>query len=229
MISYADRWAQLVDRMCQSGTSRLLSPLGSRQRGVGSYAAPGAPGNRTTHQLPDPLESAHRFASLMQEVGFAGWQLQELDTTCAAYVVVRLRQSRGIGSRIGDRLSADAERQTFGANVAELARSGLLAKNLAEQLGAVIEQRNWLVHRARREKRGFLLDNRTMDSFEKRLDRIAEDSLALLKSLGVEIQACVVSSGVPLAAIEMRAARLVRQWGLGSVSVPPDAGAVADE
>jgi hypothetical protein len=50
-----------------------------------------------------------RLAVLMQSVGFAVWQLQELETSVATYLVIRVHAHRGIGTVPGEQLIKKAE------------------------------------------------------------------------------------------------------------------------
>jgi hypothetical protein len=66
--------------------------------------------------------SSERLALLMQRVGFAVWQLQELETTVATYVVVRIRAHRGMGVAPGELLMKKAEGRTLGSLLTELGK-----------------------------------------------------------------------------------------------------------
>jgi hypothetical protein len=150
----------------------------------------------------------------MQRVGFAVWQLQELENTSATYVVLRLRQTRGVGVKRGKEIAALVEKATFGKLLRELQRAGILPNGLAGRLEGALEERNWLVHRARREYRGVLADMALYSSLSQRVDKLAEDARVLLNELGGEVESFIRSSGIDMEAVDREAQRLAASWGL---------------
>jgi hypothetical protein len=166
------------------------------------------------NDLATKLEVSKRLASLMQGVGSALWGLQELETTVATYLVMRVHAHRGIGAAQGDALLKQAEGRTLGALLKELAKSGVIANRLSIELQEMLEQRNWLVHRARRESRGILSNAKRLTEMLNRLESMADRSLAIMKSLAEDLERYVLRAGIDRAVIEREADRLVREWGL---------------
>ena len=164
--------------------------------------------------IATPVERSERLGSLMQSVGFALWQLQELETTAATYLVVRVHASRGIGTVQGDSLLKHAEGRTFGALLKELAKSGVIEDRLSIELHEILEQRNWLVHRARRENRGVVSNAEHLGDLIQHLQSLADRSLVLQKSLATDLERYVLDIGVDRAVIDSEADRLARSWGL---------------
>lgn len=160
------------------------------------------------------IESAEALATLMQRIGFALWQLQELETAVATYVVVRLKAHRGMGAEQAARLEAAAERRTFGALRRDLADSGVLGATILTALDALLAERNWLVHRSRRGSRAVLAQPAVYQELSGRLDRIADDALSCLKTVAAEVESYVTSVGVDRDLIDREANRLIEQWGL---------------
>ncbi|MFZ3212900.1 MAG: hypothetical protein WA188_15465 [Terriglobales bacterium] len=167
-----------------------------------------------TTDLVTQFEYARRLERLMQSVGFAVWQLQELETTVAAYLVIRVQAHRGIGRTQGGALLKQAEGRTLGSLLKELASSGVLEDRLVTDLQQVLEFRNWLVHRARRENRGILVSEERLNDLMQQLESVADRSLGLLKMLGAETERYVLENGVDRAIIDCEADRLARSWGL---------------
>ena len=85
---------------------------------------------------------------------------------------------------------------------------------MARELRDVVEKRNWLVHRARRECRGILADDGQLSTLLSDLSNLAEQSLELQKRLTFQLERFVVESGVDRGVIEAEADRLQREWGL---------------
>lgn len=160
------------------------------------------------------IEQATRLSTLMQAVGFAVWQLQELETTAITFAVIRLRASRGMGEVAGRALLEKGERRTLGHVLQELRARGLIDGAVDEDLRDVLDQRNWLVHRARRETRGVLTDDSRLSDLLARLDSLADRTLALQKVLASEIDAYVLSSGVKKKTVERETEEVAKRWGL---------------
>jgi hypothetical protein len=162
--------------------------------------------------MDERIESAQRLDGVLRQIGYALWQLQELEATVAGYVVVRLRDTRGIGAERGAQISASVEKRPLGQLLRELIPSGVISLALAERLETLLEDRNWLVHRSRRGYRGVLADKHALSSLMSRLEDIADRSLALTKEIGREFEEYVVSSGVSREIIDSEAEKLVRSW-----------------
>lgn len=162
----------------------------------------------------DSLETAGRLAALMQAVGFALWQLQELENTAASFIAVRLRNTRGVGLERGGEIAAEVEGRTLGGMVKELVAGGVISDEIGSRLAIVLEERNWLVHRARRETRGILGNDDIYGGTMQRLEVMADRSLALTRELGAAVEAYVIESGVSPEFIEQEGERIARSWGV---------------
>lgn len=160
------------------------------------------------------IQKAAKLSTLMQAVGFAVWQVQSLEDTAASYLVIRVRGKKGIGAEKGEALLQDAQGLTFGMLVGELTRAGVLDEGLAGQLDRIVKERNWLVHRARRETRGVLSNDTLYDALLGRAERLGQDAEALLKQLSDACLAFVVASGISRAQLDQAADKIARAWGL---------------
>ena len=78
----------------------------------------------------------------------------------------------------------------------------------------MLEQRNWLVHRAHRENRGILASMEQVKKLLQQCETIAIRSIELNKTLATELERYVRESGVDPAIIDAEADRLARSWGL---------------
>ena len=160
------------------------------------------------------MQRASRLSVMMQNVGFTIWQLQELEDTIATYLVVRSHALQGIGAAAGDVLLSKARGRSLGSLLTEITKTGLLETGLATELRDVVEKRNWVVHRARRECRGILTDDSRLSSILSDLNKLADCSLELQKRLTIDLERFVVESGVDRGVIDAEADRLQREWGL---------------
>ncbi len=164
--------------------------------------------------MHDRLELAARLSSLYQTIGHALWQVQALEATTADYVVVRLRDSQGVGLDRGAELTQDVARLTLGKLTRELITSNVVEADLGARLLAVLEERNWLTHRLWREHRNVLASDETLRSLISRLELLADRALGLNKEVGRRVEDHVVATGVDRGWIEREASRLAHSWGL---------------
>lgn len=160
----------------------------------------------------DRQEAESRVAQLMQSIGHAVWQLQGLEDTLATYIVVRLRESQGVGLDMGADMSAELTRLELGKLIAQLRDAGALPSEILQRLGTLRNERNWLVHRAWRENHGVVASPARLTRLLQRLATLAEDALALNKYMGAEVTTFVRSAGVTREYIDREADRLRRSW-----------------
>ena len=159
------------------------------------------------------LAQAQMLAQVLTRVGYAVWQAAELENTLAHYVVLRLRASCGVGEKRGIELLEKAQSRTFGHLLKELREAGIFEGSLEVRISSLLEERNWLVHRAKRENRGILNDMRTFDALVERLDRMGAEATQLNTLLGKELERFVIASGVDQKYIDEEAAAFLQRWG----------------
>jgi len=153
------------------------------------------------------------LTQLMARVGFAVWQVAECEDTLAHYVVIRLRESKGVGEEQGRELLAKHQGRTFGQLLGDLRKAGILDPSVEARASKLLAERNWLIHDAKRENRGLPNDLERVGAMTERLDWIADEALALNKILEAELEEIVVASGVDRKRIDEEAAKLRQKWG----------------
>jgi hypothetical protein len=159
------------------------------------------------------ITQAELLRELLVRVGYAVWQAAECEDTLAHYVVLRLRSVRGVGDKIGHEVLSSAQGRTFGNLLKELREATVLPSDLEGRLSKLVNERNWMVHRAKRESRGVLNDMEKLDTLIARLDAVAAEATEINSVLEHELEEFVVSAGLDRARIDAEAAALVRQWG----------------
>ena len=102
-----------------------------------------------THQH----QIANRLSAVTQTVGFALWQLQELEGASAQYFVLLAQAEKGMGLVAGAALIEKAQSKTFGATIHQIAKAGLLSPELETRFTNLLAERNWLVHSSRATSR----------------------------------------------------------------------------
>ena len=62
--------------------------------------------------LAHQLEKADRLAAITQRIGFALWQIQELEGVSAQYFVLVVQAKKGMGLAAGNALEEKAKKKT---------------------------------------------------------------------------------------------------------------------
>jgi hypothetical protein len=162
--------------------------------------------------LAQQLENAERLGTVTQNVGFALWQLQELEGIAAQYFVLLAQAKKGMGLAEGNALVEKAQAKTFGTTLHQIAKAGLISPGLEERFAKLLAERNWLVHRSRAESRSAIHSDKAMTILVGRLEAMADEALALLKYIDVETSSFVQKHGVSMQYVEKVSKQLLEQW-----------------
>ena len=158
------------------------------------------------------LDKADRLAAITQRIGFALWQIQELEAVSAQYFVLVVQAKKGMGLAAGNALEERAKRKTFGATIHHFAKAILLSSELETRFTHLLSERNWLVHRSRADSRSAVHSDLGMERLVFRLDKMAEESLSLLQEIGALSEAHAKKHGVTEEHINEKARELLEQW-----------------
>ncbi|BBO91737.1 hypothetical protein DSCOOX_49170 [Desulfosarcina ovata subsp. ovata] len=168
-------------------------------------------------ELRQQIEKADRLAAITQRIGFALWQIQELEGVTAQYFVLVVQAKKGMGLFAGNALDEKAKKKTFGATINKVSKAGLLSAELESRFTNLLSERNWLVHRSRADSRGAIHSALKMQRLLARIDKMAEESLSLLREIGILSETHVKEHGVPEEYIDKKAKELLEQWHASDV------------
>jgi len=163
-------------------------------------------------QFQTHSERADRLYSVAQRIGFALWQLQELEGVCATYFVLLAEAKPGSRLAAGNRRGAKAKNRTIGTTLRKLRKRKLLDRRLATRLKAILQERNWLVHRSGADGRAAVHSDGNTTQLVARVDSVAEESLALLKEVCRRVERFAKKHGVAEEYTFRTASELLRQW-----------------
>ena len=163
------------------------------------------------------LEKADRLAVITQRVGFALWQLQELEGVTAQFFVLAVQSKKGIGLDAGNALLDKALKNTFGATIQQMSNAGLLSAELQGDFEHLLRDRNWLVHKSRAGSRSAIHNDAAFQRVVKRIDTIADEALVLLKKIGALSDAHVKKHGVTEEYIAKKANEILEHWQTSDV------------
>jgi uncharacterized protein YutE (UPF0331/DUF86 family) len=158
------------------------------------------------------LQRAERLAAVTQQVGFALWQLQELEFGAAHYFVLLVQAAPGMGHAAAESIVNKALGKTFGTTIHLMTKARLLDDGFASRFTSLLAERNWLVHRSRADSRGAIYGEDAMQALLRRLERIANEAEELLKEIVVRAKLFVSAHGVSEHVIDRATQQLLKQW-----------------
>lgn len=165
--------------------------------------------------MRDQLRTAARLNLVTQHVGFALWQLQQLETSSATFLVLLTQVRRGMGETAGNVLLKTAQDKTFGTTIVRMEKAGLLDPDVSAEFVRLLAERNWLVHRSRADGRGAVHGDDALEKLLQRLNKLADDATALLKKISMMTETFAVDHGVPKEFIDDQTQQMLKQWEQG--------------
>lgn len=167
---------------------------------------------------PRQLSDAERLNLVSQRVGFALWQLQELEGVVATYLVLSSRATRGMGESAGNALLVAALSKPFGQTIGDLKKAGKLPAPLIDPVDHLLHERNWLVHRSRASSRIAVRRDDHCADLVSRLNAIGDKALALIREFGLLVEAIATSHGVSAAYIDTESSKILKKWHGGEAT-----------
>jgi uncharacterized protein YutE (UPF0331/DUF86 family) len=160
------------------------------------------------------LEAAERLDVIAKRVGFALWQLQELENVAAQCFVLLAQAVPGMGEAAAAPLLDAARSKTFGQTCRLLVEAKLLSADLESALRKLLLERNWLVHDSRLTNRAAVHNDVAMRRLLKRVDAIPDAVSAVMPQLAALAQAHAARHGVSKEFIDQHTAALLAHWHL---------------
>lgn len=158
------------------------------------------------------LVRAERLDQIAQRVGFAVWQIQELEGVAAQYYVLVAIAELGMGVEAGLALVEQAQSKTFGSTVNKLVKGNHLPEVTKERFSNLLAERNWLVHNSRSSSRNAIHHQELFQELLVRLDAITTQALELLHALSTLSEQFVRSKGISAEQIQANANQTLRSW-----------------
>lgn len=160
----------------------------------------------------EQLKKADRLKLVAEHVGFALWQLQELEMCAAQCFVLLVQATKGMGEAAGNVLVENAQGKTFGATLKQLEKNAVLPPEVSNRFSTLLQERNWLVHQSRADSRDVIHSDKAVQDLVLRLEAIADEALSLLKEVGVIAERFVMAHGVSKNFIDQESQRMLRRW-----------------
>lgn len=158
------------------------------------------------------LSDAERLDFISQRVGFALWQIQELESITATYLVLVARATQGMGETEGNAILKKALSKTFGVTVRDIVKAEKMPAELRAPVEHLLAERNWLVHGSRASSRSAVRNESDCNFLIARIDAISDGALNLMRQFGDLIESFAKLRGVAVENIDVEAARILKQW-----------------
>ena len=147
----------------------------------------------------DQLGKSARLTAFCDRIGFAVWQLQDLETVCAKYLMLRTCIKEGVTENDYDGLVAKALGKPFGATLRAAAEANVFSGPLQTRFKEILSERNWLIHKSRLDNRAaFYSDSAAIDLIQ-RIDKISAGVRELMVEIDKLIDSDAIESGIDLA------------------------------
>ncbi len=158
------------------------------------------------------FNKAKRLSKIAERIGFAIWQIQELEGACATFLILASEATPGIGVEAGLALEKAAKAKTFGRLLAGLKKKGTLEPDLEQRLDNILSERNWLVHRSRASSRSAVYHDTDAKKTIQRIDDIAQEALALLREIGKKVSEIAESCNISEIQLNQSAQQILAGW-----------------
>jgi len=142
-----------------------------------------------------------KLEELYVAIGSAVWHLQFLEDVLVTYVTMRTNLKPPLSSEAALEMLSKERRKTLGVVMNEAKSGGLLGSGVSEAF-AVLEERNWLIHRSMHEASDSVYNDANRADLIARIRSLTERSIELKKRLYGEVVSWCKSQGVDVDAVE---------------------------
>jgi hypothetical protein len=156
--------------------------------------------------------TSKEFVDITRCVGFAVWQLQLLEQVAACYLILVHKAEPTTAREQVQTMFAKAEKKTLGQLFGEIRDSSKGAATFLPRLEALVDERNWLVHRSRHQNRKDLYSPERRQALIDRIEALAAEALSIAKEFENATEEHLLSFGVSKAELDARAAAIYRDW-----------------
>lgn len=165
-----------------------------------------------TDILDDQARKSARLMAVCDRVGFAVWQLQELEAVCAKFLMLRTQLKEGVTEATYDSLVAKALRNTFGVTLRQASDANAFPDTLQERFNTLLGERNWLIHKSRLENRAAYHSDSAAQQLIARVDNISAEVRAIMQEVDRLIDHDAIESGISLDELAERTNQTLAGW-----------------
>jgi hypothetical protein len=156
--------------------------------------------------------SPDELREVVREVGYAVWQIQILESTVGAYLVLVHKASLAVARSEVEAMFAEVSKSTLGQLLRAIEATDKAPQRLVEELDSFVPKRNWLIHRSRHETRQEMYSAQGRAMLIQKIAAIADESLTLAKAFQAETEAHLETLGISKEQIERDTAKILSEW-----------------
>jgi hypothetical protein len=156
--------------------------------------------------------TAEELAELTRHVGYAVLQIQELEETLALHLVLVYEADAKTARRDVETMFVNASKRTLGQLFRDIQKKGKSPSGVLSRLEHFVDERNWLIHRSRRENPGNLRSDARRSQVIARITAMANEALSLMTTFQELTEAHLIARGFDRAKIQARADEIYREW-----------------
>ena len=181
-------------------------PSNSRRQRTRSRAADPARCDEMRRSItPDELHEIYAA------IGGAVWHLQFLEDVLVTYLTMRLKLKRPVAPEKAYAVLQEQRRKTLGMLLNDAKRGKLVRGEVSEAFQALLEDRNWLIHRSMHEGSDQVYTDAGREALLSRLRALTERSITLKKALYKDVEEWYAGQGLDVARAEAIAVKRVRR------------------
>lgn len=161
--------------------------------------------------MDEYIEKANRLAAINQKIGFAIWQIQQLERCSVQYLFLLTEAKRGMGDKAANERLEELFSKSFGNIINKIKKAGLLSQDLEQRFDVLRIERNWLVHESRAQSNKIIHSDKMTEKNIQRVEAMADESKTLLFEIGVLAEQHVKKLGISQEKIDDETNRLLEQ------------------
>jgi len=156
--------------------------------------------------------TAEELAELTRLIGYAVLQIQELEEILQLHLVLVHKADAKTARRDVETMFAKTAKHTLGQLLGDIREKGKSPSDLLSRLEHFVDERNWLIHRSRRENPRNLRSDAKRSQVIARITAVVNEALSLMMTFQELTEAHLIALGVERATIHARAAEIRREW-----------------
>lgn len=150
--------------------------------------------DKTNFRFPS-YNPEHLFL-FWERVGFCLLQIQSFEMTIEHYLAQTHKLEKNMSFEEVESIYDKLGKLTIGNLFKEILKCEVLPKDLEDRVNAFIKERNWLVHRCRKENEGDIYNESKFRLLYQRVADLSEESLALGKLFLEKSEKYILENGI---------------------------------
>jgi hypothetical protein len=160
--------------------------------------------------------TAEELSELTRLVGYAVLQIQVLEETLQVHLVLVHKADAKAARRDVETMFAKTSKHNLGWLFRDIQDTGKSPSDLLSRLEHFVDERNWLIHRSRRENPRNIRSDAKRSQLIARITAVVNEALSLMTTFQELTEAHLIARGVDRAKMQARTAEIYREWNTES-------------